>query len=179
MIKHYLLLILSILLPSCGLGRSYVDMSNSIVGRYSKEAKKKYGFDVFATGGRMCESVECVFISYSSNQKLNVAQTRELFVEIEEELIRKYNENEEIRPYLDNFPFTSNNIELSLTFFDKSYEFMSDGFVAYAVIIKGIIYYSTDSHDSTRGNPLVDLHEEPYEEALRIVREAKNSNCIR
>jgi hypothetical protein len=87
-------------------------------------------------------------------------------------LIKKFNEDEEIRPFLVNYPFTYNNIELDLTFPNSRGPQAQGDYVALAMIVNGNVCYAI--YDPQKeGNPLRTIHREPYEEALRIVRESR------
>lgn len=169
----FLMVLLSIFFPSCFPGRhkDHADLAYAIVGKNSSEVKKKYGFHTFGSGGCMRNGVQSVFISYSCECQVNVDQGRKLFVDIAEELIRKFNEDEEIRPFLGNYPFTFDNIELGLVFRYNEGGFIQGGYIASIKIVNGVICYSI--YDPTKeGNPLRTVHREPYEEALKKVIEA-------
>jgi len=77
--------------------------------------------------------------------------------------------NTSIRPYLHDYPFTWRNIELKISFYDQNGRSIP-GKLAYITTVNGIVYYL--SYDKiTEG--LVDMHEEPYEEALRLVTDSE------
>jgi hypothetical protein len=111
-----------------------------------------------------------VYISY---QKLNIDDARAFYLEIVEGLINKANADEEIRPYLHNYPFTEKNMSIGLVFFNEKNDFMQDGFVASMTMLdneNGLIYYRI-YHPETE--MLETIYIEPYEDALKIVKEQK------
>ena len=85
--------------------------------------------------------------------------------------MKKYNINVKIRPFLHNFPFTLENMKISLSFEDESHKNQGEGYVAYAFIGKNRqIFYLGYDHKTEK---LYDIHCEPYEKALEIVKNPK------
>ena len=56
-------------------------------------------------------------ILFQVKRKLSIEQAREILVDCVQEFLTEINSNEEIRPYLENFPFTSKNIHIALLTF--------------------------------------------------------------
>ncbi len=89
-----------------------------------------------------------------------------------EDLLRRYNQDEEIRPYLKNYPFTSKNLRIVIYLVDQkgidihntgnSKEFLSAIYQSW-----GRVRYAIENDE--KPNPQ-DIFEETYEEALSIVR---------
>jgi len=173
MLKWILMFIFSLLVSSCFAKTSYTDLASKLVRDHSKEVKKKYGLCLSGQGGSMPDAIQSIFVNYSSTRKVDVDIARELFIEIGEELIRKINDNEEIRPFLGNYPFTFNNIELDLSFLDQYGNHYQDGHITFVFIMKGVINYAIEDPTIKNANPLVIVHKEPYEEALRIAHGSK------
>ena len=172
--QRYLIFILSLFISSCYAKMDYPDLAYGIVNNYSKEIKNKYNLKGFGKGGCMIDAVQSVFISYTSNQKVDIETARILFINVDEGLIKKFNEDEQIRPFLANYPFTYNNIELDLSFFENDGSEYDDGHISFVTLIKGNICYAIHDPSIRNNNPLVIVHRENYEEALKIVRESRN-----
>jgi hypothetical protein len=161
---------------SCGSGCRYCDLAYSLMNAYSKEVRKTKGLVQFGSGGCMTTDVRVLSPVYISYRKLNIDGARAFYLEIVEGLINKANADEEIRPYLHNYPFTENNMSIDILFFDKKNDFIQDGFVASMSMLdneNGLIYYSISNSETEM---LETIYIELYEDALKIVNEQKAKN---
>jgi hypothetical protein len=95
-------------------------------------------------------------------------------IKINEDLLRRYNENEEIRPYLKNYPFTAMNLEIGILLTDEKGNllFKSSGKELLSAVYQfsGNIIYQILNEEKPY---LQDVFEETYEEAFSIVRNQK------
>lgn len=107
-------------------------------------------------------------VSFNSCASVNIEQARKLYIDIIEEYLRYVNEDEEVRPYLHNYPFTPVNLYFLLGFRENNQSIKGEGHVASIVISRNIVYY--DAYH-TNSKKLYNLHKETYEEALSIVKE--------
>ncbi len=105
------------------------------------------------------------FIAY---KELDVNQTRRLFVRCVEDLLERVNSDVNIRPYLHTYPFTEEGTEIMISFFQPNGERVQKNYVALVHTLNGKIFYSYYNHKSEQ---LLNLHEESYQEALRICQE--------
>jgi hypothetical protein len=146
----------------------YCKLSDKIYFSYNKEICNKNGLHLVGKGGAMMDDVQQVNAHYVSYDRLTVEEARRLYVDVAEGYLSRYNQNEEIRPYLHNYPFTINNFKIMIGFENENHQHMDKGFVAVVSNIesKGIIYYSSYNHET---KAFIDLHEEPYETAREIV----------
>ena len=74
-----------------------------------------------------------------------------------------------LNPYLHNFPFNEQNIQLSITFKNPLGNNNEIGRLASVEIIKGKVVFDVNKTEYT----LETVLEESFEEAVRIVREGK------
>ncbi|MFZ0565394.1 MAG: hypothetical protein WAM28_04340, partial [Chlamydiales bacterium] len=76
--------------------------------------------------------------------------------------------------HLHNFPFGVDNIKLSIGFEDSERKITHDGHVALMFIgnNQDLFYRAYNAE----GEGFYALHKEPYEEALRIVKESSSSD---
>jgi hypothetical protein len=140
---------------------------------YAKELKRTKNLFAFGIGGSMNADVKILSPTYISSQKLNVDEARVLFIETVEGLVSKMNTDENIRPFLHDYPSTEKNTAIGIVFFDENNEFLQDDFIALISMLdngNGMIYYAIYNTETKK---LEDCYEEPYEEALRIVKEQK------
>ena len=117
----------------------------------------------------MMGDIQAVALGFASYKALNVDEARKLYVNIVEEYLHRVNCNEEVRPYLHNYPFTINNLEFNIEFDESNGRMKSDGHVAYVSFIasRNLIFYSSYDYKTHK---FQDLHQESYEEALKIVK---------
>lgn len=145
----------------------YGFLTNEIVGNYSQDLKRYTGLRVRGYGGSMASEVKKVIIRYLGDQELDVPEARRLFIYVMNGLLANFNASTEIRPYLRDYPFTWKNIDMNLAFEDEN-DVVSNGKIAFVFIAQGNILYERYDKD-TRSYTTV--YQEPYEEAIRIVRE--------
>jgi hypothetical protein len=149
---------------------------DDIVRSFAKEMKKESGLVCIGDGGRMPYNVETIAVKFIAYQKASIDEARALEVKSTERLLQMINKHEKIRPYLKEYPFVSNRINVSISFYKPDNEYFLDGSVAIVSQVKGIIYYDKVEPTTTKKyatEELVDLYKEPYEEALKII-EKKN-----
>jgi hypothetical protein len=145
----------------------YVKISNCIVLQYSQELADQKKIFLDGSGGAMMDDIQRVTVSYISNAELSLEQARTLYINVMQEYLERYNANEKIRPYLHNFPFTAENIDLKLSFEKESGQRQCSGDVAFVFMVNNVIYY--DSYNNEKST-FYSLHKEAYADALKIVK---------
>ncbi len=113
------------------------------------------------------DDIQKINAHYVSFDSLGVEQARRLYVEVIEGYLCRYNGNEEIRPYLHDYPFTIANLKVTIGFQNEQRGRVSQEFVALIFnSSKNWIIYSAYDHEQEK---FIDLYEEPYETARDIV----------
>lgn len=145
----------------------YCKLSDRILFPYNKELFQKYRLALTGHGGAMMNDIQKVNAYYVSFQRMTVEEARRLYVDVIEGFLCRYNQNEEIRPYLHSYPFTIDNLHVRIGFEDEQRKHMSHGFVALMFVGKNqwLIYRAYDPVN----DKFVPLYEEPYETARDIV----------
>lgn len=176
----------------------YLKYVDEIVADFAKEMKKKHKLHCCGDGGSMptdVAEIDVLFISYSHS---TVDEARKLEINAVQELLKRINSHEKIRPYLREYPFNQDRVGVSISFRTETDDRPLDGSVAYVSMGKGkIFYYSAEMKMTTAmpliymneknevvkkmipGHPeedLINLMNEPYEEALKIVETASSQN---
>ncbi len=149
----------------------YCKMAERLADRYAIEFAQPRGLMLCRYGGAMMDDIQEVSLGFTSFIALSVDQARIYYVEMMEEFLCRINSDEEIRPYLHNYPFEEENIKLRIGFDDSQGKILSDGQVAQMGIVKDHKLYFA-AYDSEK-EKFYDLHEESYEEALKIVQNQK------
>lgn len=91
----------------------HIVLSDQITSKFVKDMKKK-GFRQSMYGGSFINNIQSVHLCFETDRCLSVNECRQLGIEMVEDLLNRYNTNEEIRPYLNNYPFTEKNLEISI-----------------------------------------------------------------
>lgn len=172
LIRFFIFLALVPLFFSFSLFKSdYDDTVREFRAKTAKKLEKKHQMDCIAVAGGMLGTIG---ISFQIHHPMDRNEARERLVDCVEDLLTAINENEEIRPFLKNYPYTTKNVEISIF---SNYEDGKEVFDPYIRVVSlassDTIYFSTKEP-----NKIPYKHEycESYHEALTIVKGKKNSN---
>jgi len=169
----------------------YLKFVNEITKSFAKEMENEYDLYCIGSGGRMPHDVEEIEVLFSACRTATIEETRKMEVCGIQKLLNKINAHEKIRPYLREYPFNFNRVRMSISF-GPSDEFPHDGSVAFVYLAKNKIFYDRAEMRKEMTDPgadcrdpdniiefppreiiverLVDLFEEPYEDAVKIVQ---------
>ena len=64
-------------------------------------------------GAQMLDEIEILSLYFQCIQNVDFNTARQLIIYASETLINEVNSSTDIRPYLKNYPFTANNVEIS------------------------------------------------------------------
>ncbi|PIS02051.1 MAG: hypothetical protein COT85_07900 [Chlamydiae bacterium CG10_big_fil_rev_8_21_14_0_10_42_34] len=130
-------------------------------------------------GSHVVNGTADFYVSYklvkTRKDSVSLEEARTLLVNIAESLHKEINSNQEIRPYLDFFPFPTDHIVVSLYFVDENQVGLGSG-ISDVYFSKGKIEYERyeiekyTGPNSAMGKHYV-VHEESYEDALKKVKE--------
>lgn len=126
---------------------------------------------LFGIWGAFQNDIEGISLDFHLQKNVNIEEARKLLVGSVEELLHRINNDVGIRPFLHNYPFTNNNLWFSIGFKDKNNKFVLPPNIAMASLILGKISYGLEDLKE----PLLfdEIHEETYEEALKIYQSEK------
>lgn len=166
--KIYILFIALLFVKICGscfAAEKYSHLAYKIIEEHSNQ-QRKMGFTLFGSGGSWTTDFKTISLDYISKLELDVPKARKLYIQSVQDLIERFNSNREVRPFLHDYPFTYNNIDITLNFYirdPKSGKYRD----SYVSMLKGKVFY--DVHRDQK--PGYDtFYEEPYEEAVRLVQ---------
>lgn len=152
----------------------YEKVADKITAEIAKKLKKDKSLQLIGTGGAMMHDIQMMMMAFDFYQITDVETARELLVYSVEEYLSAINSSEEIRPYLHNYPFTAENIEIDIYFRKPDRYNVPFGEISVASARRGKLIYFTESSNMS---PLHRKYEETYQDALKIVSsspEAKN-----
>lgn len=146
----------------------YITIADKITANTINIIEKKYPLTCIGEGGGMMKCVEMMSISFTCNRILEKNEARRLIVDAAEIYLNQINSNEQIRPYLKNYPFTIENIEIRIFISDaKGYDVYDPNIAVVSVIDKNVLY-KTQEKDQKYGYKSRVF--ESYEEAKNIVK---------
>ena len=129
---------------------------------------KKHGLVYAVRGGCFIDDVKEISVSFDKADKSDIPESRILLVNCVEEFLRRINADEDVRPFLVQYPFTNENVNISIGFIEPKEDADLQNIV-HAFNVKGEAVYSIYDKPHDRYKP---TFEEPYEEALKIVKES-------
>ncbi len=151
--------------------RDYEDIANEISSKVAKKLAKKHQMDWIGEGGGMMGSVYMIGLSFQIDHSLDRDEARARIVDCVEELLAAINANEEIRPFLKSYPFTTKNVQVAI------FSILADGRDVVDPYIKVV---SVDQNDyvtfrTEEPNRIAykNKYREPYIEALTMLRSKK------
>ncbi|MEI8124351.1 MAG: hypothetical protein WCG42_01190 [Parachlamydiaceae bacterium] len=149
----------------------YVIMAHQIRTDVAEKLSKRYNMRVIGVRGGMAGSVNVIGLSFQILGPLSKEKLREILVDCVEEFLASINANEQIRPFLKNYPFTEKEIDITIFVVDASGRNVYDPDVLVATAFIGKIWYNTEDKDNEF--KYKQEMEEDYQTALKIVRETK------
>lgn len=154
-----------------GKGESkHVKLADATVLPYCKQLLKEDRLLLTGYGGAMMDKVNSYDFYFESNYELNLDDCRLLVVKVVTNFLEKVNSNIELRPYLKNYPFTADNIELMISFKDKNNKYLKQEYITLVFTQGGYIVYEKYDYDAKTH---ITAHKETFAEALEIVNKGK------
>ena len=173
--KLSLLSLVTCILSSCGPEQAdHVKAAYRIMHEHIDDMKNDYGARPYGIGGGFLENVNKLRIHFVVVGSFTVEEARRFLYQTSQQFLKKINDDEEIRPYLSDYPFTANN--LSYSFFVRNEDSQKvifesfedyDGHVSDFGIYEGKISYSISTQDKLGYQ---DVHRETFAEAEEILR---------
>ena len=110
--------------------------------------------------------IRMMAMSFDYYQEVDLQTARELIVYALKEYLSDINTNKEVKPYLQNYPFTAKNVEIRIWISKPDRSTPSPGKIQYMSAINGILdYYTREENQHSRKT----ICEETYEEALEVI----------
>lgn len=151
----------------------YIVYMDEIIKKFSTEMEHKYGLICVGEGGRMSRQVETIRVMFHLYRRATIEEARALEILSIERLREMINSDEKIRSNLYEFPFPTNRIGVSISFYSSCEAPFADGSVSSVDHSQGKLFY--ESQDSFTES-YAQILEEPYLEAKRTVESSSNIN---
>ncbi len=156
--------------------RKDYDIADQIQYKINQQLSKE-GFFLYGSGGRYYPTIHHIsnFYITTLHTYTSIDDVRSILCKIVEMNAIAFNNDKRIRPFLHNYPFTSKNINISISFCDKDRNPLKAPYITYAQCIEGIISYYAKDESGKRSL----ISKESYETAYSIYlqnREKANGN---
>jgi hypothetical protein len=168
-LKIFLILICNILLVSClkkeDIRQKSDKIEHEILNKTIRQLKKEKKLKFLGFGESGNVRLSMLSLSFSTDKSYEINNGRKMIIYCAETFLKNINSNEQMRPYLQNYPFNSKNIEIFLLLNIKT-KIPNKQELESIVLSHGYIRYEiSDEQDN-----LKTIHKETYEEALKIVQ---------
>jgi hypothetical protein len=158
--------------------RDYEDMANEISAKVAKKLAKKHQMDLIGEGGGMMGSVYMIGLSFRIHHPLERNEARARIIDCVEELLAAINANEEIRPFLKNYPFTPKNVQVAIFSIPLDGKGVFDPYIKVVSVDQND--YVTFRTEEPNSMSYKNKYREPYAEALTMLKgNGKISSCVK
>jgi nucleoid DNA-binding protein len=151
----------------------HVVLADKITKKYTEQIKNDENLLLNGFGSNYVNGIHRIGLDFQTERTVDITEARYLLVRSVSKLLDAVNSNEEIRRYLDHYPYTAKGIEFAIDFSNKNMHECKIGSIAYVYVFhnkranENIVLYK--AYDLTKRN-YVEVHRETYEEAERIVQ---------
>ncbi len=146
-------------------------MLYGFIGKTGKKIGKKYGMSLSGNGGgAKADGIWLMSISFRRyGSPINEKEARSLLIHCVEDFLEAVNNDEQLRPFLKDYPFKAKNLELTIINFDKDQFLHTFPNIAVVSNDQGKVSFFTKEVSQIYG-----YHTEKYEtydEAIAILKE--------
>ena len=139
-------------------------IANRVQNCFVKKVREELGLYCEGSGGKQAYDIQSYRLQFRIVEKGTIERARELIVKITEMFKEEINNDKDVRPYLREYPFPHERIEIRISFSDEKGYRYKDGSVAFCTYEDpyGIYYYYLPEK-----NEHCDLlKKEPFQEAF-------------
>jgi len=160
----------------------YEDLSCKIIDKYKQEVLAPRCLFVSSIGSSSNKEMKAINIGVDARGPGSISEGRKSILLMVDELARRYNTDNKIRPFLEKFPLTVKNFGFTISYLDDDGDLFvirdvndEANQIAYISMQWGKISYCLNL--SKEMMPLKKIHTETYEEAKKIgIEEQMNNN---
>ncbi|MBS0585362.1 MAG: hypothetical protein JSR76_03555 [Verrucomicrobia bacterium] len=133
--------------------------------------KKEKNLRSIGSGAEMMYEIKLLGLSFNYYNEIDIDKGRELLVFAASEYLDAINTNVELRPYLDHWPFTANDIEIDIGILKPTGKEVGLEKIDFLTCEKNELKYYPNKGDIPGMPP--PLLTENYQEAVKIIEESK------
>ena len=152
----------------------YEKIADGITYRVKKQLKTIPGLLCVGTGGGMMEHIYRMSMSFHLLREVDLPEARRILVYITTEYLKEINSSKRVRPYLKDYPFKATNLEIRVWIQKENNDDVGPDQIDYMAAYRGTLTYDLPLKPGSYVEQI--LHEETYEEALKIVQEEEKAN---
>lgn len=139
------------------------------MGDFAKKQQLENGLSVYGVGNSMPdEKIQKLTMYFVAQRRLKVEEARILYINVTQKMLNQINDDVGLRFCLDHYPFTVDDLDISLAFENETGRDVDPPYIAYVAMTRGIIRYVF--YDANTDRFFKERITENYEEALSIVR---------
>ncbi len=161
--------ILFFLMIGCSQAEDYPTLARQVRSQTANQLEKERDLFCVGTGGQMMGDIQAIELEFQYFHLVNLEESRELLVHAIRTFLKNINDNKELRPYLHNYPFTTKNIEITIWILQPDGHYPPQGDIKCIYLEDGTLKYELVAPEKFTPRPV--LHEETYEEALKVLAE--------
>lgn len=162
----------SIICFSCSIGSVEVSekerLFDEMGAKTAEELEKKHGMQTIGMGGSSYDKIRRLMLSFQIKIPLEKDFARELVVDCVQHTLKNINEDETIRPFLITYPFTEEEIKISIFSVDEKGSDVYDPFLTVVSAFNGEIDFRTQSPEDLYQYKTEET--ETFEEAIKILQ---------
>lgn len=147
------------------------NLCNKIIRKTATELKNELKLVPYGSGGQAMDQVKMLALCFIYREPVEIDQARTLLIASVDKFTAKINENEDIRRYLNNYPFETKNVEILIYIQDPSRNNFEPEKLCVVSIISDILEYQI--HDPST-KKLTTIYKETYEDAVRNLKKQSN-----
>ena len=98
----------------CHQSQDYEKIADKITEKTAKKLKDQKNLVLIGTGGQMMHDIQAMDMSFNYYHEVDLKTARELIIYAINEYLSEINDDEKIRPYLHEYPFTAKNVEIRI-----------------------------------------------------------------
>ena len=176
--KFLLFVILTFLVFSCENHNSYQPcekqiLANAIRKKLALQIKQELNLIPCGTAGEMLGQIKMLGLAFNCHKPLTIDDGRILLIAAVEKFTAEVNANEEIRPYLNNYPFKAKNIYIEIFIHRPDGSHFGSEKLCVISARDGVLEYL---NDDPNGPLFTTVYSEIYEEALvKLKRDTSSS----
>ena len=149
--------------------RDYVVIADEISKNVADKLSKKHQMVLVGNSKGMMKSVNLIGLIFEIHHRLDRINSRQMILDCAEEFLSAINSNEEIRPFLKNYPFTTKNLQLSIISVNPKGGYFYDPDIT-VVSIDESDYITFRTEEPSNPNSYKNRYKELYSEALSALK---------
>lgn len=137
---------------ACAKPPEYAKRAGDAAKSFSLQVAREEGVTPLGSGGFYTnKKIDSFYIDFETKKRLLPEDAKTLLVTIVDQFVNAINSNEEMRPFLQTFPVTANQVSISIGLVDEGRKPLL-GF-SQIHLYEGIIYYSTFESEKKEYSP--------------------------